>query len=155
VQPLLYGGGQERGVRPGTVPVALAVGLGEAARLAGSEWESRRTAALAIREQFLADLQGVPHQINGDPTRSQPHVLNVSFPGIDSEALMMILRDRFAVSNGSACTTAIYKLSHVLEAMGFGWQRISSGIRLSWSHIVAARTPTQLLDSLTLFECRA
>jgi cysteine desulfurase len=56
VQPLLFGGGQERGLRPGTVPVALAVGLGEAARLAGLEWESRRTAALAIREQLLRDV---------------------------------------------------------------------------------------------------
>jgi cysteine desulfurase len=155
VQPLLYGGGQERGVRPGTVPVALAVGLGEAARLAASEWESRRTAALAIREQFMAGLHAVPHQINGDPARSQPHVLNISFPGIDSEALMMALRERLAVSNGSACTTAHYRPSHVLEAMGFGWQRISSGIRLSWSHNATSGSAARLLHSLALFENRS
>jgi cysteine desulfurase len=149
VQPLLYGGGQERGVRPGTVPVALAVGLGEAARLAGLEWESRRTSALAIREQFLTDLRGVPHQINGDPTRSQPHVLNVSFDGVDSEALMMLLRDRLAVSNGSACTTVLYKPSHVLEAMGLGSQRTARAIRLSWSHNSLSKCTARVLDSLT------
>ncbi len=154
VQPLLYGGGQERGVRPGTVPVALAVGLGEAARLAGLEWELRRTAALAIREQLLRDLAAIDHQINGDPSRSQPHVVNISFPGIDSEALMIALRERLAVSNGSACTTAFYKPSHVLEVMGLGRQRIGSAIRLSWSHNAPVRPAARLLDSLAFFENR-
>jgi cysteine desulfurase len=134
VQPLLFGGGQERGLRPGTVPVALAVGLGEAARLAGREWESRQTAALAIRKQLLRDLEAVEHQINGDPTRCLPHVLNVSFPGVDSEAFMMATRDTIAVSNGSACTSASYKPSHVLEAMGLAEDRISNAIRISWGH---------------------
>jgi cysteine desulfurase len=132
VQPLVFGGGQERGLRPGTVPVALAVGLGEAASLAGLEWETRRAAALQTREQLLHDLQAVEHQINGDPTRCQPHVLNVSFPGLDSEALMMALRNAAAVSNGSACTSARYKPSHVLQAMGLSEVAIESAIRISW-----------------------
>ena len=132
VQPLVFGGGQERGLRPGTVPVALAVGLGEAARLAGLEWETRRAAASRIREQLLRDLQAVEHHINGDPTRCLPHVLNVSFPGLDSEALMLSLRHTVAVSNGSACTSASYKPSHVLQAMGLGEVAIESAIRISW-----------------------
>src|SRR4029077_13953051 len=65
VQPLLFGGGQERGVRPGTVPVALAVGLGEAARLAGVEWSARREAAIQIRKQLIHDLRAVEYRING------------------------------------------------------------------------------------------
>jgi cysteine desulfurase len=89
VQPLLFGGGQERGLRPGTVPVALVVGLGEAARLAGLEWESRRASVQRLREQLLLELGVVEHHINGDSTRCLPHVVNVSFPGLDSEALMM------------------------------------------------------------------
>ena len=132
VQPLVFGGGQERGLRPGTVPVALAVGLGEAARLAGLEWPARRVAALQTREQLLSDLQEVEHRINGDPTRCQPHVLNVSFPGIDSEALMLALRDKIAISNGSACTSTSYKPSHVLQAMGLSEVAIESAIRISW-----------------------
>lgn len=132
LQPLVFGGGQERGLRPGTVPVALAVGLGEAARLAGSEWETRRAAALQTREQLLHDLQAVEYRINGDPARCQPHVLNVSFPGLDSEAFMMATRDTFATSNGSACTSASYKPSHVLRAMGQRDELIESAVRLSW-----------------------
>ena len=132
VLPLLFGGGQERGLRPGTVPVALAVGLGDAARLAGLEWEACRDAALRLHDQLLRDLQAVEHHINGDSTRCLPHVLNVSFPGLDSEALMMALRHAAAVSNGSACTSASYKPSHVLEAMGMSEVAIESAIRISW-----------------------
>ena len=150
VQPMLFGGGQERGVRPGTVPVALAVGLGEAARLAGLEWESRRAAALAIREQLLADLQGVEHQINGDPNRCLPHVLNVSFPGVDSEALMLALRDKLALSNGSACTSHSYRPSHVLGAMGLAQQRIDNAIRISWGHDPTFRSVLLCIGSLLL-----
>lgn len=138
VQPLVFGGGQERGLRPGTVPVALAVGLGEAARLAGLEWPARRAAALQTREQLLLDLQAVEHQINGDPTRCQPHVVNVSFPGLDSEALMMALRHTAAVSNGSACTSASYKPSHVLQAMDLSDEAIESAIRISWGRQTSA-----------------
>lgn len=132
VQPLIFGGGQERGVRPGTVPVALTVGLGEAARLASLEWSTRRAAALKIREQLLHDLQGVAYQINGDPSRCQPHVLNVSFLGIDSEALMLKMRNCVAISNGSACTSATYKKSHVLMAMRLNDQTIEGACRFSW-----------------------
>jgi cysteine desulfurase len=132
LQPLVYGGNQERGLRPGTVPVALAIGLGEAARLAAAEWQSRRAAAVKIREQFLNDLQAVEHHINGDPARSMPHVVNVSFPGVDSEALMLACRDRIAISNGSACTSSSYRPSHVLLAMGLDEDEAGEAIRVSW-----------------------
>jgi cysteine desulfurase len=132
VQPLLFGGGQERGLRPGTLPVALAVGLGEAARLAELEWPARRSSAVAIREQLLCELQAVDHYINGDPARCLPHVLNVSFPGIDSEAFLVATRDIIATSNGSACTTTSYKPSHVLVAMGLSDDQVESAIRMSW-----------------------
>lgn len=134
VQPLQFGGGQERGLRPGTVPVALAVGLGEATRLAALEWPTRRAAALRLREQLLRDLAGVDHHINGDPARCQPHVLNVSFEGLDSEAFMMATKHLIAVSNGSACTSASYKPSHVLTAMAMDDGRIDSAIRISFGH---------------------
>jgi cysteine desulfurase len=148
VQPLLFGGGQERGLRPGTVPVALTVGLGEASRLASLEWSSRRAAALQIREQLLHDLQAVEHHINGNLERSLPHVLNVCFPQIDSEALMVALRTAIAVSNGSACTTASHHPSYVLVAMGFELERICSSVRLSWGFDSETRSAMRCLQLL-------
>ncbi len=118
--PLLFGGGQERGLRPGTLPVPLAVGLGEAAALAAIEHPDRRKAAGKLKDELLEELAAVPHQINGDVSRTQSHVLNVSFPGVDSEALMMATSEELAISNGSACTSSSYTPSHVLQAMGLG-----------------------------------
>ncbi|MBI2480918.1 MAG: aminotransferase class V-fold PLP-dependent enzyme [Planctomycetia bacterium] len=152
LNPLVFGGGQERGLRPGTVPVALAVGLGEAARLAGAEWQTRRAAALKIREQLLHDLQAVEHRINGDPTRCQPHVLNVSFPGIDSEALMMALRNQIAISNGSACTSSSYKPSHVLIAMGLESGRIASAVRVSYGDTIEPNFAQRCFGALEQFK---
>jgi cysteine desulfurase len=130
--PLLYGGGQEMGLRPGTIPVPLVVGLGEAAALAAQEHAARRLSAAKVKAQLLRDLSGVEYQLNGDPQRCQPHVLNVGFPGVDSEALMMAVRSELAFSNGAACTSASYAPSHVLKAMGFSDERIAQANRLSW-----------------------
>ena len=132
VSPISYGGGQERGLRPGTMPVPLAVGLGKASELAAAEFQSRRATATKVKTQLLLDLQVVAHSINGDPARSQPHVVNVSFTGVDSEALMMATRDALAFSNGSACTSAAYTPSHVLTAMGLNEDRVSEAVRISW-----------------------
>jgi len=132
VSAISFGGGQERGLRPGTIPVPLAVGLGKAAELASTEFQTRREQAEKLKEQLLTDLRAVDHTINGDPTRSQSHVLNVSFSGVDSEALMMAVRDDLAFSNGSACASASYNPSHVLTAMGLDEDEISEAVRISW-----------------------
>lgn len=142
--PLLYGGGQEMGYRPGTLPVPLVVGLGEAAELGGREYRQRRKAAARVKEEFLRELAAVEHRINGDPSRTQAHVVNVSFPGVDSEALMMAVREELAFSNGAACTTATYLPSHVLEAMGLNKDDIESAVRISWGPGVTA-LPAKLL----------
>ncbi len=147
LQPLLFGGGQERGLRPGTLPVPLMVGLGKAAELALAEHAARRRAAEAVKAKLLADLRGVAHTING-PARSQPHVLNISFPGVDSEALMMALRDEMAISNGSACTSAAYKPSHVLKAMGLAEDRMASAVRISWGSGVSGIAAGSLIEAV-------
>jgi cysteine desulfurase len=134
--PLLYGGGQEMGYRPGTLPVPLVVGLGAAAELAGKEFLDRRQAAARVKEQFLRDLAAVEHHINGDPGRTMTHVVNVSFPGVDSEALMMAVREELAFSNGAACTSASYSTSHVLKAMGLSDEQIGWAVRISWGQEV-------------------
>ena len=130
--PLLFGGGQERGLRPGTLSVPLIVALGKAAELAGAEHRERRECAARAKRLFLMALREVEHEINGDVERSQTHVVNVSFRGVDSEALMLELRDVVAVSNGSACTSSQYAPSHVLLAMGIDEGLIESALRISW-----------------------
>jgi len=138
IVPLLFGGGQERSLRPGTMPVPLVVGLGTAASLAAQEHAERRDSAQRVKKQLLAGLDRIEHHVNGDLSRSQFHVLNVCFPGIDGEALMMALREDVAISNGSACTSASYNPSHVLLAMGLDEDRISESVRISWGFGVTA-----------------
>ena len=134
LEPLTYGGGQERGLRPGTLPVPLIAGLGLAASLANKENEQRRRAAEALRTSVLQQLSPAEPELNGDPDSRLPHILNVSFPGADGEAVMLAWRDLVAVSNGSACTSAHYEPSHVLTAMNLPEARIRGAIRLSWWH---------------------
>jgi len=135
LQPLLHGGGQERGLRPGTLPVHLIVGLGESACLAAAESETWAEKCRAIRRELLAALTPLGIQINGDPAHSLPHTLNFSLPGVDSEAVMLGLKGLVAISNGSACTSANYSPSHVLTAMGFPSDRVQGALRFSWCHI--------------------
>lgn len=146
LSPLLYGGGQERGLRPGTIPVPMVVGLGMAATLATKEHIERRKAAALVKEQFLSDLAEVDYRVNGALEHAQAHVLNLSFPGVDSEALMMATRDQIAISNGSACTSTSYLPSHVLQAMGLSEEVIESSIRISWGPGVT-KIPTETIVS--------
>jgi len=131
--PLMVGGGQERGLRPGTAPVPLIAGFGTAVGLAETERESRVKACLDQRDLAEAAL-GPIGVVNGSTTQRLPHVLNVSIVGLDAEAAIMVLRDLAAVSNGSACTSSSYQPSHVLTAMGLDPARVESALRLSWGH---------------------
>ena len=133
--PLTYGGGQERGLRPGTLPVPLIVGFGTAAELALKDANIRRKRCEEIRREALAALEPVGATIHGDPTLALPHVLNFSVDGVDSEALIVALKDIVAVSNGSACTSQSYQSSHVLLAMGLPESAVAGAVRLSWCHM--------------------
>jgi cysteine desulfurase len=132
--PLMFGGGQERGLRPGTLPVQLVVGLGLAAEAALKEAGVRAAACRAFRERALTALAPLGPLVHGDVSRALPHVLNLSFAGIDSEALMVAWRGLLAVSNGAACSSRGYHGSHVLRAMGLGEEAMAGAVRLSWSH---------------------
>jgi cysteine desulfurase len=134
LSPLMVGGGQERGLRPGTLPTPLIVGLGKAAEFASKECSARADKCSAIKKRILKALAPLHPILNGDPSRTLPHVLNLSFPFVDSEAAIVALKDLVAVSNGSACTSAKYEPSHVLKAMGIAGDRIKGAIRFSWCH---------------------
>ena len=133
--PLFYGGGQERGLRPGTLPVPLVVGLGLAAELAEQEATQRAEACRRYRATVMEALRSLEPAFNGDPELSMPHVLNISLPGLDSEAVMVALKDVIAISNGSACTSQSYQPSHVLKAMCLPRSRIEGALRISWCHM--------------------
>jgi cysteine desulfurase len=134
--PIMVGGGQEAGLRPGTLPVALIAGLGRAAEIARNNAAARATAVALIREHALSALQGSSWaSTSSSTTRVLPHVLHGRFEGVDSEALMVAAKDVVALSNGSACTSRSYAPSHVLLAMGLAPGAIEQSIRISWSHL--------------------
>ena len=133
--PLVLGGGQERGLRPGTLPVPLIIALGVAAERALADHRTRRDRCHKIRIEALAALDSLPVRFHGDQERVLAHVINFSVPGIDSEAIMIALKDVAAVSNGSACTSQSYQPSHVLKAMDLPTEAVAGAVRVSWCHM--------------------
>ena len=132
--PLMFGGGQERGLRPGTVPVALVAGLGLAAELAAREQKKRHKACLAFGDRLRAALAPLGPVEVGDPDRRVATTLSMRLPGIHSEAVMLALKGLVAISNGAACTSASYTTSHVLTAMGMAEREALEATRWSWCH---------------------
>ncbi|RAJ62742.1 cysteine desulfurase [Streptomyces sp. PsTaAH-130] len=132
LKPIMFGGGQERGLRPGTLPVPLIMGLAEAAKLFHKEHARWLKEASAFRDRLLEALGKIRFTVNGDQEHTVPHILNLSFDGVDAEALIVMLKDQVAVATGSACTSASYTPSHVLTAMGLPAEVASNGLRLSW-----------------------
>jgi cysteine desulfurase len=130
--PLMYGGGQERGLRPGTLPVPLIAGFGEAVDVASADNGVWTRITRQRRDDLLAAFAPLNPQPIGDCAQAAPHIAMMAFPGVDSEALMMALRDLAAVSNGSACTSASYTPSHVLTAMGLDPALVAGAVRFSW-----------------------
>lgn len=133
--PLVFGGGQERGLRPGTLPVALIAALGKAAELAARDGEKRNKYCAAIKKEALAAFEKVGGIVTGDAAKSVPSTLNIAVPGLDSEAVILALKEIVAISNGSACTSQNYTASHVLTAMGLSEDRVKGALRFSWCHL--------------------
>ncbi len=134
LEPLMFGGGQERGLRPGTLPVQLIVGLGTASELAINKHEKRNIVNNQIKEQVLRTFANYDLKINGDLSRSLSNIVNLSLPDWDSEAMIIKLKDTMAISNGSACSSNSYEPSHVLMAMNLSDTYLSSSLRISWNH---------------------
>ncbi|HZS11690.1 MAG TPA: IscS subfamily cysteine desulfurase [Nitrospirales bacterium] len=128
--PQMDGGGHERGMRSGTLPVPLIVGFGKACEICEQEMatESKRLAALRdrLQDSILKALDEV--YLNGHPTERLPHNLNLSFAYVEGESLLMGLKE-IALSSGSACTSATLEPSYVLRALGVGSDLAHSSIR--------------------------
>jgi cysteine desulfurase len=141
LRPITFGGGHEGGLRAGTLPVALIVGFGKACEIAGLEYEANLAAYAANKTLVLDALEasGVNYAINGDQAFCMPNALNISFIGVDSEALMIAAKQCCSISNGSACTSRDYSHSHVLVTMGLPEARLESAVRLSWGAALLSR----------------
>ncbi|MBW6508028.1 MAG: aminotransferase class V-fold PLP-dependent enzyme [Desulfuromonadales bacterium] len=135
LKPLMYGGDQEQGLRPGTLPVPLIAGLGEAARCALRNHAERLARVRNIRNQALSALTQLDPIINGDQTHCLPHVINLSLPGIPSATIIRALAKTIAISSTSACTSHTSTPSYVLHAMGRTEAQSASAVRLSWCHL--------------------
>jgi len=134
IEPLMHGGTQDRGRRPGTENVAAAVGLARAAELTLAECEAHCARIRKLRDRLEAGiLAKVPDAvIHGRGAERAPHIVNVSVPGTDSESLLMALDLRgIAASGGSACQSGSVTPSHVLSALGIRPDLASAAIRMS------------------------
>ncbi len=134
VKNIMYGGQQERGIRPGTIPVALVAGLGEACTVAEKEYKEVNIHTHALKSLLydLLNQSGLKYTINGDKRYCIDTTANICLEGVSSEALMLASKQYCGISNGSACNSNSYKVSYVLEAMGMDEERIKNSIRISW-----------------------
>ena len=134
IKSIMYGGEQEHGLRPGTLPVALIGAFGKACEVAQAEYKENHEKCLRIKEVImkLLDESGVNYHINGNQEYGVANTLNICFYGVSSEALMLSTKQYCGVSNGSACNTHSYKPSFVLTSMGVPLDEIECSIRISW-----------------------
>lgn len=134
IKPIMYGGQQEHGIRPGTIPVALVAGLGKACEIAEIEYKENMHKCRKIKETILSVLEssGLRYEINGSQEHAIPNTLNLCICGVSSEALMLSSKEYCGISNGSACNSKMYKPSYVLTAMGVPIEQIENSIRISW-----------------------
>ena len=156
LQPLVYGGGQERGLRSGTLPTHQIVGMGEAFDIAAHECavDTQRAATLgrSLAER-CARLGGVIR--NGDAALGVAQIVSLSFEGVEGESLLAAVRDRIAVSAGSACASASQEPSYVLRALGRSERLAEATLRFGLGRFttaadieVAVQTVTDSIEKL-------
>ena len=133
IVPLLYGGGQERGLRAGTENVPAIVGLGEALRLAQEGREKENARLIELRDYLIKNLLKIPKTIlNGHQTLRLPNNANISFLDIEGEAMVLYLDSKgICASTGSACSSASLEPSHVIRAIGLPYEAAHGSLRLT------------------------
>jgi len=131
IAPMVDGGGHERGMRSGTVPVPLCVGFGRAALICREEMAEESTRLRALRDRLQDSILSRVDEayVNGHPSTRLPHNLNVSFAYVEGESVLMGLNKEVALSSGSACTSATLEPSYVISALGVDAELAHSSIR--------------------------
>lgn len=132
----IHGGGQEQGMRSGTLPTHQIVGMGDAFALAKKEMVKDIEHAVACREQFLKGIQHLPHTLHGDIENAIPHILNVRFATIPANILLRLMPD-VALSTASACIQST-QFSHVLRAIGLNEEQSKGALRFSFGRFTTA-----------------
>ncbi len=149
LMPLMQGGGQEYGLRPGTLPTHQIVGMATAFKLAAHTLEKDQQHATHLAQLLMEQinpLKGV--HFNGDQQQKLASIINISFDDVSSESLMIHLKDQLAIANGSACNTGTIEASHVLRAMGIEGDRLYGAVRISFGRYTTAQAIQQAGQSL-------
>ena len=149
LEPLFYGGGQERGLRSGTLPAALCIGLGKAAEVAAEDMVADAERLSAIRAKFLDRIMaGLPEtRVNGSMDQRLPHNLNLTFPGVDAQELLAAVPE-LSLSTGSACSSAAVEPSYVLAALGISDEAARATVRFAFGRPTAEAEALRAADRL-------
>jgi cysteine desulfurase len=135
--PIVFGGGQERGLRSGTIPTHQVAGMGRAFAIAGEEMQADATRISALRDMLLESLSAIPGvELNGNPRHRAPGILSVTVDGVEGESLLHALGD-LAIASGSACASTHAEPSYVLRALGHSDRLAQSTLRLSLGRFTA------------------
>ena len=148
-RPLVFGGGQEWGLRPGTLPVPLCVGFGEACKILSAEREQDIRHTTAMRDTLLrCVMEHIPDvKVNGAFIPRHPGNLNLIFPGVDADILLNAIQPDIAASSGSACSSGFQEASYVLRAIGLSVTDALSSIRFGVGRFT---TPTDVFKASKL-----
>lgn len=150
MRPVMFGGGQEQGLRPGTLPTPQCVGFGIACRILAMEHETEFTRVAGLRDVLLERIIRLHPSIviNGTMTARHPGNLNVRFPGVDADLLLAAVRARLAIASGSACTSGMLEPSHVLSAIGLDSKAATESVRISLGRFTTVEEVTEAADLL-------
>lgn len=150
LNPIMHGGEQEDGLRPGTLPTPLCVAFGEACdnlpdEVEVAEWRQR---TLQLESGLLGRWQGA--WVNGGDAERHPGCISITFPGLDAEQLVALLQPGVAVARGSACTSGIPEPSHVLRAIGLSAEQCDATVRVSTGRFTSSDDVSKALDAFAV-----
>ena len=137
-RPLMFGGGQEMGLRPGTLPVPLCAGFGLAMQILTTEGPSERDRISVLRNRFANALSDATSRVTCEAADRHPGCLHLRLVGVDAADLIARLQPELSASTGSACTSGVTGVSHVLTAVGFSELEAREGLRLSLGRFTTA-----------------
>ena len=145
--PIINGGGQERGLRSGTLPSPLIIGLGEAAKIAGEEMKYDHQHMVNLNQYFMEKISNIPRIYKNGSEKGYPGIINISFEFIEGESLIMSLKN-IALSSGSACTSASLEPSYVLRALGVNEELAHTSLRFGLGRFTTLEEVKFTLDML-------
>ncbi len=151
IRPVVTGGGQENGLRPGTVPAPLVVGFGMASRIASEQWEEDADRMSQLSVRLLGGIQRACPSVSlfGHPKRRLPGSLNMGIPGVPADEVIEIVADSIAISTGSACSSATAEPSKVLLALGLDPETAATAFRISLGRFTSDGEIDTAIDALS------